>query len=796
MVIISKLTIRNLINNKKRTFASIFAIMITAILLFSIGFIFSTYRKHEIDKVIKNNNYDSIFYDIPYSKHQILDSNKDIKYYISYTFIGNYNVLNQSNISFYSVNDFNKIKLIKGDYPKNNREVLLSKIIADNLSLIVSDTIIIEDKIYKVTGLYDSFYIPNMNNSYNNVFTIDNENQDSKACIYVYLQNKKNAYNKLYKIASSLDLKKTIDNNYENMDINNELLNLYINYQDNAKQMSIYLTLMLILFVLSICLVFIIYNSFSVSLLERKKQYGILKSIGMTNRQLRKMVFLEAIYLSIISLPIGFLISFVICKIFIIIINNIGVYNYVITIYPSYLIISLIFILLTTLYSVLFPAMRVSEIIPMEAIRKSRDIKRKKVNPFIRKILGIDISMIYYNMKRNKKIYRTSVISIIISILLFTFVSTYINFFNKISNLNNQETGIYINLYGDDDKEVILNKIKNLNGINKYIYYYSINNITFDNTNKGMYTLEYQNINFMYHTINIIKLDNNTLSKIKNEYHITSNEPIFINYFINERLENGYIIGYDKGNILNDSYSLGLCNFEYDVEKDTYYKENCTTPYKIQYINEIPKYLKEFNFSNMLIVDDTLFNKFSNSDDLRIHLLANDYIKIDDEIKDILSNTSDYTFMNYGKDKMIDYNNYVIIKIIIYSLISLFGLVATTSFMNVIIASLNFRKREFAVLKSIGMSNKRLTKMLILEGTLVCIKAFIWAIPISIFVVFLSSIILKISDNKILFSNLFPTNYLIIFMIIIFIIVLLIMILITKEFKKTNLIDDIKKENI
>ena len=93
MGLISKLTIRNLNKNKKRTFVSLLAIIITSTLLFSIGFIFSSYREHEINEKIKNKDYDSILYEIPYSNHLILDSNKDIKYYISYTFNGNYNII-------------------------------------------------------------------------------------------------------------------------------------------------------------------------------------------------------------------------------------------------------------------------------------------------------------------------------------------------------------------------------------------------------------------------------------------------------------------------------------------------------------------------------------------------------------------------------------------------------------------------------------------------------------------------------------------------------------------------------
>lgn len=48
-------------------------------------------------------------------------------------------------------------------------------------------------------------------------------------------------------------------------------------------------------------------NSFSISVNERKRQYGLLSSIGATRKQLRRNVLYEASVLSAIGIPIGVL---------------------------------------------------------------------------------------------------------------------------------------------------------------------------------------------------------------------------------------------------------------------------------------------------------------------------------------------------------------------------------------------------------------------------------------------------------------------------------------------------------
>ena len=109
--------------------------------------------------------------------------------------------------------------------------------------------------------------------------------------------------------------------------------------------------LMIILTLVSIGCIIVIYNSFAISVMERKKQFGLFSSIGATKKQLRHTVFFEAFIVGIIGIPLGVLSSFIGIGIVVAIINYLipGLFgiNLVLTAYPTFLIIPIIFMIVT-----------------------------------------------------------------------------------------------------------------------------------------------------------------------------------------------------------------------------------------------------------------------------------------------------------------------------------------------------------------------------------------------------------------------------------------------------------------
>lgn len=180
----------------------------------------------------------------------------------------------------------------------------------------------------------------------------------------------------------------------------------------------------------------LIYNSFSISVGERTRQFGLFRSVGATRFQMMVSVFMEAIILAVCAIPLGILTG---CLGVILVFRylqpsfeslmsvnaSIGVKVEFYT-EPVYLVISAAAGLLTILISAAVPAIRAARISPMVAIRQNQDIKEPKrhMRRSLKKglagnLLGAGGLLAHRNIRRNKKSYRVISFSLAISLFLF-----------------------------------------------------------------------------------------------------------------------------------------------------------------------------------------------------------------------------------------------------------------------------------------------------------------------------------------------------------------------------------------
>lgn len=215
------------------------------------------------------------------------------------------------------------------------------------------------------------------------------------------------------------------------------LLKMYGSFQDNPLSQLLYSFAFVLVSIIFFGSVTLIYNSFSISVNERTRQFGILKSIGATKKQIRHSVILEALILSVIAIPIGILVGCI----------GIGTTfwglqdafqaltkaspaatgnhdaSISLVIHPIGIGIASAVCLSAALVSAYIPALRAMKLQPIEAIRQVRDIrinpKKIKVSRLTRKLFGFEGMMAAKNFKRNKKSYRATVLSLFLSIVLF-----------------------------------------------------------------------------------------------------------------------------------------------------------------------------------------------------------------------------------------------------------------------------------------------------------------------------------------------------------------------------------------
>ena len=230
----------------------------------------------------------------------------------------------------------------------------------------------------------------------------------------------------------------------------------------------------------------LIYNSFSISVSERTRQFGILKSVGATKKQIRGTVLYEALVLCGIAIPLG---------------AGVGCAGIGITLYclrdSFHLILSdtsdvkmklvvswvglgmaALLCLSIALISAWIPARRALSVSPIQAIRQSADVKisrrEVKTSRLTQKLFGFEGMMASKNFKRNRKRYRSTVVSLFLSVTLFISAAAFCNYLKaSVSSITSKDSGADIVYYTHDLQEnpdALLEKLCRANGVERGAY--------------------------------------------------------------------------------------------------------------------------------------------------------------------------------------------------------------------------------------------------------------------------------------------------------------------------------------
>lgn len=195
----------------------------------------------------------------------------------------------------------------------------------------------------------------------------------------------------------------------------------------------------------------LIYNSFSISVSERTRQFGILKSIGATKKQIRKTVLYEAAVLCIIGIPAGIIAGCIgIAVTFYFLSDSISTFLSDLTDLKMHFVFSPLGVILasligfvTVIISAYIPARKAIKINPIDSVRQTNEIKirRKsvKVSPLTGKLFGFEATLSSKNFKRNKRKYRTTVFSLFVSVVLFISASSLATYFTDIVEAESQD---------------------------------------------------------------------------------------------------------------------------------------------------------------------------------------------------------------------------------------------------------------------------------------------------------------------------------------------------------------------
>ena len=596
---------------------------------------------------------------------------------------------------------------------------------------------------------------------------------------------------------------KQMENTYL-IDANKYLIDLETNPLSASSISSLGTVVCIVIGIIVFTSVFCIKNSFDISITEKIKQYGMLRSVGATKRQIKKNVFYEATILGLIGIPLGVLLGYLASYI-LIIISNYYLTDMIEAGFKLEFVFSMIAVLVaivlgivTIYFSAFRSAKRASKVSPIDSIRNSANIKinpKKIKSPkFIKKIFGMGGEISFKNLKRNKKKYRTTVISIVVSVFVFIALSGFMGLaFQEVDNelkLSDFNISLSANITNKNSYNKFIGTV-NLDGIENYTILRS-SELSFVGTHYSKEYLDFLEIKQKdqdeeYISIFAIGEEqyNKYIKSLGLDYNDIKDKAIL--------LDKEYVVRFDENNKRDTKY-MSIFDFKKgDVINSTITSTNKNINIEIGLVTEE----KPFGLKNMsaryIIVSDEMFDNIAESKGLDIFYKSNNATKLQDDIDNYLKGEDYYSINNIAENVNKSNNLFTLIGIFLYGFIIVISLIGITNIFNTITTNMELRKQEFAMLKSVGMTTKEFNRMIRLESLFMGIKSLFFGIPIGIVLSYLIYHFLS-KESGIPYKP--PVVAIIISIVVVFILISLIMKYSMNKINKQNTIETIRNENI
>ena len=587
----------------------------------------------------------------------------------------------------------------------------------------------------------------------------------------------------------------------------------------------------------------LIYNAFSISVSERTRQFGLLSSIGATRKQIRRSVLFEACFVSLIGIPIGILCGILGIGVTLAILGGMfsnflsGDPNSNIALHLSVrwwaVIAAAVIGFVTVLISAYIPSKRATKVTAIEAIRGSNDIKIKnkqvKTSKITYKLFGLEGVIAKKHFKRNRKKYRATVVSLFMSVVLFISASSFCSYLNLSIEGSFGLSDIDLTYRGSNEGDVkieydavygLLNKIEGVKRSSQLKQFNGSVAGDFDNNLSKEY-LEYFEQNSTPDSelevmVGINVVDDETFKAYLKENNM--DESIYFN------TENPIGLGYQKLNL----YNYSTKKFEgFDVFKDppetiSYrywdqkkYEEltanqeeapleppdaHSYQDIKINYVDSLPfgcDYTTSMNLtiafaeSVFRAAFPAIYNNSSYSNNLMF--ATDDYKTVENRMNLALIENNyptDYLF-NYASEKETMRSMVIIINVFSYGFIILISLISLANIFNTISTNINLRRKEFAMLRSVGMTNRGFNKMMNFECILYGVKSLMYGLPVSIIITYL---IFKSASSGFDSGFFIPWQPIVIAVLSVFIVVFATMMYSMRKIKAQNTIDALKND--
>lgn len=546
--------------------------------------------------------------------------------------------------------------------------------------------------------------------------------------------------------------------NSENMSmtVNNQLLRYYGMIGNQEIFTTLAGLIAIIVMIVMVASIALIYNSFSISLSQRTRQLGMLSSVGATKAQKRSNVFLEAFYLSMLAIPVGILFGIIGISLTLTFVEPLF-RSFVTTsatlklvVWWQLLLVATVVSIITIALSVWIPALRASRISIMDSLMQRKDVKISarsiKTPRWIRWIFGLEGDLALKNLKRSKKKFRSTVISLTVSIVLFVSVNYFMSSLFGLAKVEyaNINYDLQVHLL-DTSVESAATRIEKLRSSEYADRFQSSRMISaqapYSEIPIAPITSQLLDEGFLGQSLElpIIVLDDvsfeNYLEQINGDRSVftgDSNNVIALNIAKDSYNNKRY-----TGKVLEENPFTAEVEVRHSESGEVISNSQLNI---VAFTDKAPMgYSYSMFFRVVLITNQESVASLMDDDILRYDIYMgskNDQLH-EVEIREYLNDSDEIRFfINNMKSEYRNISNTIMVmEVFVYGFIILISLISVMNIINTITTNVQLRRKEFAMLRSVGMTPQSFDKMVRFESVFYGLSSLMFGFPISFLVI-------------------------------------------------------------
>ena len=872
MNILNKVTRKALAKNKMRTLVTIIGIILSAAMFTGVITCVTSIQKYMLD-IIKDNDgsYYAQLQGVSYDELNRMRADDDIRTVRTCESVGyaEINSINEDKPYLYiagmgeGFTDIASVHLKEGRMPENDGEIILPQHLYDNGMVndyVVGSTITLDvgtrmgttdnevlyqdnsfrnpgedgetyeelvdkkERTYKVVGIYRRPGFENYSAPGYTALTVSDEKDSGTYTAFIQTR----------KIKSIYETAQRYDPDEAHTWYNREYMNYTGNSLNNAFNSMLYFMAGILFLIIIAGSISLIYNAFSISVSERTKQMGILKSIGATKKQLRNSVMYEGVILSAIGIPLGILagvlgmgITFRALRgsINMLSSSDSDVVLSLCVKWPFILVAAAV-CFITVLISARIPAIRVARHPAIEAIRQNDDvsIKGKKVrtSKLTYKLFKFEGMLASKNFKRNKKKYRATVMSLFLSIVLFVSASGFCGYFTRAFDMAGgyYEYDLSYYLWQSEYRDVIdtekfRNTLLTADSVTDVIYYnnfqctYTVTDEMTDS--RTIELIRQQNAdNGSEIRVSASFMDDENYGKFidslgldRSEY-MNPDKPLGVAFdksviYLDSRYIETDLLNTDHGELAVKAYKADIDGTEDDYDKDSSGEPemvNVVLPFGTVALKEPMGVFNDGGGITVVYPRSAMKSLFGvgQKDCTSYYLKSSNPNRSYSELNSKLASMGFRTDRLENTYEMISANRALltIIKVFSYGFVGLISLISVANVFNTISTNIALRRREFATLRSVGMTKGGFNRMMNYECLIYGLKGIALGLPVSIAINILMS---RGMNFGVITGVIIPWKSIAIVIFTVFLVVFATMLYSMSKIRKENTVEALKNEN-